>query len=366
MAYLDEHGLTTFWNKIKRYVEAKVSTGGLETPIPIHFGGTGSTTVKGARNNLGLGNTTGAVPIDCGGTGATTLENAKATLGVGTSSTPTFGGLRLNSPLEVRYGGTGKVTNTANSVIVGNGTNAVKNIASAKGAFYSTAANGEPQFGTLPVAEGGTGMTTSPSMLTNLAVTDADTILKASPRPGVTGILPVANGGTGSNTAADARAALGLGTTDDLTVNSLTATTDIAARSASYNDGVHIYGAMRFNLDSKTFEYWNGSAWVTAVPAEPRLYYGTTTLTPTASGEWHEATMWLEANFKSRFHTTNAANCMVVFANGHYEAAHIGTLSAEWWGSGTYKGWHVRWQNEQHSTVRINWAVIVPPELSTV
>ena len=58
--------------------------------------------------------------------------------------------------------------------------------------------------GTLPVANGGTGVTANPSMLTNLASTSADTVLKASPRPGVTGKLPIANGGTNATTAAGA------------------------------------------------------------------------------------------------------------------------------------------------------------------
>ena len=67
-------------------------------------------------------------------------------------------------------GGTGKSTNTANSVLVGNGTSAVKNIASASGAFYATSANGEPVFGTLPVAQGGTGATDAAGARTNLSV----------------------------------------------------------------------------------------------------------------------------------------------------------------------------------------------------
>lgn len=49
----------------------------------------------------------------------------------------------------------------------------------------------------LPIARGGTGLQSSPSMLVNLASTAADTVLEASPRPGVTGTLPVGNGGTG-------------------------------------------------------------------------------------------------------------------------------------------------------------------------
>jgi len=39
-------------------------------------------------------------------------------------------------------------------------------------------------------------------MLVNLASTTADNVLKASPRPGVTGTLGVAHGGTGQTTAA--------------------------------------------------------------------------------------------------------------------------------------------------------------------
>lgn len=58
--------------------------------------------------------------------------------------------------------------------------------------------------GTLPVARGGTGMTSNPSMLTNLGSTAAASVLQASPRPGVTGTLPVSHGGTGANTRASA------------------------------------------------------------------------------------------------------------------------------------------------------------------
>ena len=66
--------------------------------------------------------------------------------------------------------------------------------------------------GTLAVARGGTGVTTAPSMLVNLASTSAAGIFATAPRPGVTGTLPIANGGTGATSAAAARTALGVDT----------------------------------------------------------------------------------------------------------------------------------------------------------
>lgn len=58
--------------------------------------------------------------------------------------------------------------------------------------------------GTLGASNGGTGLTASPSMLTNLGSTSAADVLAASPRPGVTGTLGLGNGGTGAATAAAA------------------------------------------------------------------------------------------------------------------------------------------------------------------
>lgn len=104
----------------------------------------------------------------------------------------------------VARGGTGQSSHTANAVLTGNGTNAVNNVSTANGAFYATTNGGAATFGTLPIAQGGTGVTSNPSMLTNLGSTSADNVLKASPRPGVTGTLPIANGGTGATTAAGA------------------------------------------------------------------------------------------------------------------------------------------------------------------
>ena len=73
--------------------------------------------------------------------------------------------------LGVARGGTGKTTHTSNAILTGNGTGAVKNVATASGAFYATSANGAAQFGTLPIAQGGTGSTTAAGALTNLGIT---------------------------------------------------------------------------------------------------------------------------------------------------------------------------------------------------
>lgn len=55
--------------------------------VTVAQGGTGATTVAGARNALGLGNTSGALPIANGGTGSATASAARTALGLGTSAT---------------------------------------------------------------------------------------------------------------------------------------------------------------------------------------------------------------------------------------------------------------------------------------
>lgn len=72
------------------------------------------------------------------------------------------------------------------------------NLASTSAASFDGSANVAPGVtGTLPIANGGTGLTASPSMLTNLGSTTAANVLQASPRPGITGTLAVSHGGTG-------------------------------------------------------------------------------------------------------------------------------------------------------------------------
>jgi hypothetical protein len=78
----------------------------------------------------------------------------------------------LTSTLLLDKGGTGSKTGLHNAshgaVIIKNSGGYLAPVSSAKGAFYATAANGTPLFGTLPIAQGGTGATTAEAALTNL------------------------------------------------------------------------------------------------------------------------------------------------------------------------------------------------------
>lgn len=140
------------------------------------------------------------------------VENTKLSTWVGSSNITTVGtissGTWSGTTIAVTKGGTGMTTATnVNAVVIGNSstaTNAMQTVRTGNGAFYATAQDAKPTFGTLPVGQGGTGLTSSPSMLTNLASTTAANVLVASPRPGVTGTLGVGNGGTGQTSAKNA------------------------------------------------------------------------------------------------------------------------------------------------------------------
>lgn len=67
----------------------------------------------------------------------------------------------------------------------------------------------------------GVGMSTAPTVLTNLSSNSADNLLKSAPRPGVTGTLGLANGGTGvaASTNAGLLDALGAVKTSDKAID---------------------------------------------------------------------------------------------------------------------------------------------------
>lgn len=130
--------------------------------LPVSHGGTGATSAAGARNALGLGNTTGALPIANGGTGATTAAGAFKnlsgyTLDLGTNNTTDTWVPVMKSgtiqhrvlptlPFPVSAGGTGQTSlqATRNAMGLGNTT------------------------GALPISNGGTGATSAAQAAANL------------------------------------------------------------------------------------------------------------------------------------------------------------------------------------------------------
>ena len=122
----------------------------------------------------------GILPLVRGGTGGGNAEEARTNIGAAAVKHTHTTSDVVSGVWSVAAGGTGKESHTGNAVLTGNGANAIKNVATADGAFYATAANGAPKFGTLPVAQGGTGATTDIGAVDALgalnlnAITDSD------------------------------------------------------------------------------------------------------------------------------------------------------------------------------------------------
>lgn len=118
-------------------------------------------------------------------------------------------------------GGTGTNLGTAldNSIIT-KGVGVLKSTPTANGAFYATGTNTAPQFGILPVGQGGTGVSSLEQLITSI------------------GITPIERGGTGATTTAGARNALGLGNTSGALPIANGGTNATSAASARTNLGI--------------------------------------------------------------------------------------------------------------------------------
>lgn len=126
----------------------------------------------------------------------------------------------------------------------------------------------------LPVANGGTGLTSNPSMLTNLGSTSAASVLAASPRPGITGTLPVAHGGTGATSASGALSNLGL-SPKQLNVQKGDGATGIATLSA-WQYGKVVCISAHVDIPAQSSSWANPQILKGApAPANPAEVFGT-------------------------------------------------------------------------------------------
>jgi len=230
--------------------------------VPVSSGGTGATTVHGARSALGvdaagtdnstnvtLSNTdylnisgqqitAGTVPVSSGGTGATTSSAARTALGVDAAGTDNSTDVTLantnylsisgqditGGTIPVSSGGTGAVTAYAarsnlNVDVAGTDNSTDVTLASVSDNYLSIS-DQDITAGTVPVSLGGTGATTSSAAREALGVDAAGTdnstnvtlsntnYLSVSGQEITGGTVPVSSGGTGATTALAARSSL--------------------------------------------------------------------------------------------------------------------------------------------------------------
>lgn len=107
--------------------------------------------------------------------------------------------------------------------------------------------------GTLPPIRGGTGLSSNPSILVNLASTRVATLFSSSPRPGVSGVLPLANGGTGVTSLEALKTALGISDTPG--------GSDTSDGNVWIQSGSSSYGAWNLNTDKSTIYFMIATAY---------------------------------------------------------------------------------------------------------
>lgn len=88
--------------------------------------------------------------------------------------------------VPVENGGTGATSITSGAILEGNGTSAVQELLGT-GAVYAMA-SGSPQYGTLPVSCGGTGVTTLSQLKSDMGLSNAGWVAQGT-APGDTTVL---------------------------------------------------------------------------------------------------------------------------------------------------------------------------------
>lgn len=148
----------------------------------------------------------------------------------------------------------------------------------------------------IPVNKGGTGLSSSPSMLVNLGSTTAASVMQAAPRPGVTGTLPIANGGTGATTAANAPWLPKAGGTMTGQIVGLTGTSGYINRSGTVQDAT---AAVTSNQGISYYHDYDGSnhrVGYTEITREPNGVYRSFVVTNPSAAK----------NFGIYFHVTDS------------------------------------------------------------
>lgn len=140
------------------------------------------------------------MPIENGGTGATSLEGLKGAILAGDAGI-----------IPVESGGTGRANLLPNAVLFGNGTEAIgmASPGDGTGVLQVIAANAQPAFGVVPIALGGTGVSTKSDLSYTLGLGDGreqGNITTFDP-------IPVPRGGTGQDNLNGVSKELGLGDT---------------------------------------------------------------------------------------------------------------------------------------------------------
>lgn len=192
-----------------------VTSDGIKTYVDNGLSGKASSSHVHSASDI----TSGVLAVDRGGTGNSSVDTTPT---ASSTKMVTSGGVKtaldgksnvghthpasdITGTLSVEHGGTGNTSvdtspvSKSTKMVTSGG---VFTALAGKAAIAHSHAAGDITSGVLSISRGGTGRSSSPSLLTNLESTDAANVLQASPRPGVTGTLPVANGGTG-NTSVD-------------------------------------------------------------------------------------------------------------------------------------------------------------------